>query len=67
MIVFNKIRLWMIWNFKNFVLKFINGEWWQQKEANPQNNINETFLILIKSRWLSSSKNQQINWTLKID
>ena len=67
MIVFNKIRLWMIWNFKNFVLKFINGEWWQQKEANLQNNINETFLILIKSRWLSSSKNQQINWTLKID
>ena len=38
----------MLWNFQNFAPKFINGEWWQQKEANLQNNINISFIILIR-------------------
>ena len=38
----------MLWNFQNFTLKFVNDERWQQKEANLQNNINKTFLILVK-------------------
>ena len=39
----------MYWNFQNFtlLLQFINGEWWQQKQTNLQNNINRMFLILI--------------------
>ena len=52
----------MLWNFQNFTIKFINGEWWQQKQTNLQNNINEHFLS-----WLGYSKNKQINWSLKID
>ena len=28
----------MPWNFENFTLKSINGEWWQQKQTNLQNN-----------------------------
>ena len=36
----------MLWSFQNFKLKFINAEWWQQKQTNLQNNINRTFLIL---------------------
>ena len=53
-----------ILNFKilNFTLKFINVEWWQQKEANLQNNTKTAFLS-----WLAYSKNKQINRTLKID
>ena len=49
----------MLWNFQNFTLKSINGESWQQKEANLQN---KHFLS-----WLGSSKNKQTNWILKID
>ena len=37
----------MLWNFQNFTLKFINGEWLQQKQTNIQNNITRTFPILI--------------------
>ena len=29
----------------NFTLKYINSEWWQQKQTNIQNNINRVFLI----------------------
>ena len=28
---FNKIRSKMPWKSENFILKFVNGEWWQQK------------------------------------
>ena len=49
----------MLWNFQNFTIKFINGEWWQQKQTNPQNIINEYFLS-----WLGYSKNKQITWNL---
>ena len=38
----------MLSNFQSFTVKRINGEWWQQKEANLQNNMNITFLILIR-------------------
>ena len=48
----------MLWKF--FTLKFINGEWWQQKKTNLQNNINITFLILIRLF------QKQTNRTLKI-
>ena len=53
----------MFWNFQNFTLKFINGEWRQQEEANLQNNINNISVMFL----LSCSKKTQINWTLKID
>ena len=52
----------MLWNFQNFTLKFINGEWWQQKEANLQNNINITFLILIKLFQKQTNKLNSENW-----
>ena len=29
----------------NFTLKYIDSEWWQQKQTNIQNNINRVFLI----------------------
>ena len=29
----------------NFTLKYINSEWWQQKQTNIQNNRNRVFLI----------------------
>ena len=51
----------MRWNFRKIKLKFINGEWWQEKEPNPQNNINIIFLILIRLF------QKQISQTLKID
>ena len=44
---FSEIRSQMLWNFQNFTLKFINGERWQQKKTNLQNNIKRTSLILI--------------------
>ena len=34
---FNNIKSEMLWNFKNFILNFINGEWWHQKQTNLQN------------------------------
>ena len=62
----------MLYNFQNFTLKFINDGRWQQKEANQQNNINITFLVLIQlfqkqtnklnSKIQKKCKNQ--NWTL---
>ena len=51
----------MLWNFQNLTLKFINGEWWQQKETNLQSNRSITFLFLIKQF------QKQTNWTMKID
>ena len=52
----------MLWNFQNFTLKFIKGEWWQQKEANLQNNINITFLILIKLFQKQMNKLNSKDW-----
>ena len=52
----------MLWNFQNFTLKFIDGEWWQQKEVNLQNNINKTFLILIKLFQKQTNKLNSENW-----
>ena len=49
----------MGWNVQNFTIKFINDEWWQQRQTNLQNNINEYFLS-----WLGSSKNKQIIWNV---
>ena len=48
----------MLRNFQNFTLKFINGEWWQQKQINLQNNINRTFLIMIG---LSQKQTNKLN------
>ena len=52
----------MLWNFQNFTLKFINDEWWQQKEANLQNNINIIFVILIKLSQKQTNKLNSENW-----
>ena len=52
----------MLWNFHNFTLKFINRQWWQQKEANLQNNINITFLILIRLFQKTNKKTNSENW-----
>ena len=38
----------MLLNFQNFRLKFMNGEWWQERKQIYKNNINITFLILIR-------------------
>ena len=38
----------MLLNFQNFTLKFMNGEWWQERKQIYKNNINITFLILIR-------------------
>ena len=52
----------MLWNFQNFTLKIINGEWWQQNEANLQNNINKTFIILTKLFQKQTNKLNSENW-----
>ena len=52
----------MLWNFQNFALNFVNGEWCQQKEAIPQNNINITFLILIMLFQKITNKSSSENW-----
>ena len=52
----------MLWNFQIFILKFINGEWWQQKQTNLQNNINQTFLILIELFQKQTDKLNFENW-----
>ena len=49
----------MLWNFRNFTLKFINCEWWQRKQTNLQNNRNGTFLIF------TGLFQRQTNWTLE--
>ena len=49
----------MLWNFRNFTLKFINCEWWQRKQTNLQNNRNRTFLIF------TGIFQGQTNWTLE--
>ena len=51
----------MLWIFQNFTAKFNDGEWWQQKQTNLQNNIYRAFPILIELL------QKQTNWTLKID
>ena len=52
----------MLWNFQNFTLKFFNGEYWQQKKANLENNINITFIILIKLFQKQTNKLNSENW-----
>ena len=52
----------MLWNFQKIKLKFINGQWWQQKEPNPQNNINMIFLILIRLFQKQTNKSNSENW-----
>ena len=52
----------MLWNFQNFTLKIINGEWWQQKQTSLQNNINTTFLILIGLFQEQTNKLNSENW-----
>ena len=60
---FDKIRLQMLWNFHDFTLKFVNGEWWQHKQTNLQSNINRTFVIL---SGLFQKQTNKLN-SLKID
>ena len=52
----------MFWNFQNFTLKFMNGEWWKQKQTNLQNDINRTFLILIGLLKEQTNKLNSENW-----
>ena len=52
----------MLWSFQNFTLKFMNGEWWQQKEANLKNNINITFPILIRLFQKQTNKSNSEIW-----
>ena len=52
----------MLWNFHIFTLKFINGEWWQQKQTNQQNNINQTFVILTGLFQKQTDKLNFENW-----
>ena len=59
---FNKIRSKMPWKSENFILKFVNGEWWQQKWTYWQSNINRTSLILIGLFQKQTNKPNSENW-----
>ena len=58
----------MLWNFQNFTLEFVNGEWWQQNETNLQNKHFLSWFGTSKKKkfefckLIRSIKNQ--NWTL---
>ena len=52
----------MLRNFQGFTLRFINDEWWQQKQTNLQNNIDRTFIILIGLFQKQTNKLNPKNW-----
>ena len=52
----------MIWSFQNSTPKFINDEWWQQKQTNLQNDINRTFHILIGPFQKQANELNPENW-----